>query len=119
MIEDVLPEINYVLCDMITLMFGQHFENNALDTRAVGLPPADKYMVFMQINGDDIEGELILSFNTAAAMHLLESTNFTPDNEIHQRKLLHSILGELANVVTGEIVTHDVFLDTFFTTVFV
>ena len=113
MVEEILPDMNNVLCEMITHMFGQHFELNGNKSKSVSLPPADKYMVYIQLNGENVEGELILSFNNEAAMHLLNCIDFRTNNEINQRKLLHSMLGEIANVVTGELMTHTCFIDTF------
>lgn len=113
MVEKVLPEINFILCDMISRMFGlnDYTDNHAI--QEVSLPLAEKYMVYIQLNSETAEGELIFSFNATAADHLLQSLNLIVQTESNQRKLLHSALGELANVVTGEIITHDVFKETF------
>lgn len=113
MVEKILPEMNSVLCEMITNMFGQNFISDTNEAKSVILPPADKYMVYIQISGINVEGELIFSFNSEAALHLLESIEFSSQNDIHQRKLMHSILGEIANVVTGELMTHECFLKIF------
>ena len=56
---------------------------------------------------------MIYSFNSEAAQHLLESIEFSSQNDVHQRKLLLSILGEIANVVTGELMTHESFMTIF------
>ena len=112
-VEQILPEMNTVLCEMITNMFGQKFVSDQNEAKSVILPPADKYMVYIQLSGKSIEGELIFSFNSEAAEHLLNAIEFSTQNDIHQRKLLHSILGEIANVVTGELMTHESFQDSF------
>ncbi|MCM8535554.1 MAG: chemotaxis protein CheX [Lentisphaeraceae bacterium] len=113
MVSEIVPDVNYVLCDMITKMFGHTFVSNQQNLHPVSIPPADKYMVYIQLRGVTVEGELILSFNGEAATHFLDTIQIYTQNEITQRKLLHSTLGEIANVVAGEIMTHDCFKKTF------
>ena len=72
-VEEVIPDMNAVLCEMLSRMFGHHYMSKSQNFGRVEVPPADAYMVFMQVHGEEHEGELIFTFNKSAADHLLDS----------------------------------------------
>ncbi|MCM8525449.1 MAG: hypothetical protein NE327_02965 [Lentisphaeraceae bacterium] len=113
MVEKVIPEVNEVVCNMIRQMFGQYFNNDNSNYNEVSIPPCDDYMVFIKINGSKKEGELILSTGEDTAVNLLQLIGITLDGNEVDRSLTESALGELANVVAGELMTCPSFNDTF------
>ena len=113
MVENVIPEVNEVVCNMVKLMFGQYFNNDNSNYNEVNLPPCDDYMVFIKINGEKKEGELILSTDEKTAANLLQLVGITPDDIDCGASLTESALGELGNVVAGELMTCPEFIETF------
>ena len=112
-VEDVLPEMNSLLCEVIKDMFDREFISGSAEVKSVILPPAGKYIAYIQLSSNRVEGELIFSFNKEAAESLLNSTEFNTKNDIHERKLMHSILGKIANVVASELIDHHSFKSIF------
>ncbi|MCM8541590.1 MAG: hypothetical protein NE328_15080 [Lentisphaeraceae bacterium] len=113
MVENVIPEVNEVVCNMIKQMFGQYFNNDNSNYNEVNIPPCDDYMVFIKINGSKKEGELILSTDETTATNLLQLIGITLDGNEIDSSLTESALSELANVVAGELMTCPSFIETF------
>lgn len=113
MVEKVIPEVNDVVCEMIQLMFGQYFVNDNSNYCEVNLPPCDDYMVFIKISGEKKEGELILSTDETTACNLLQLVGLSLEDMGNCSELTESALGELGNVVAGQLMTCPSFTETF------
>lgn len=113
MVDKVIPEVNDVVCEMIQQMFGQYFQNDNSNCNEVNLPPCDDYMIFIKINGEKKEGELILSMDETTASNLLQLVGISVNDEVDSSLLSESALGELGNVVAGQLMTYPSFTETF------
>ena len=108
-VNRVLPDLNDVLCSMIFQMFGQSYKNDLKSFQEVPLPPCKDYIILMQFNGPEFEGELIITVDSMAAEDLISKIGIAFDDPEKKRALLHSALGELANVVAGHLMTYPSF----------
>ena len=113
MVSEVIPEVNDVVCNMIKLMFGQYFDNDNSNDNEVSMQPCDDYMISIKINGSKKEGDLILATDEKTAGNLLQLVGITHNTSEIDSSLTESALGELANVVAGELMTYPSFCETF------
>ena len=112
MIQQILPDLNTTLCDTLQQMFGQSSWRNIKRKNLNTLPDFQDYMVCIQVQGENEEGELILTFTSSTAETLLHMIDIK-NADVSRTKLLHSVLGELANVVTCQLMTCPSFLEHF------
>jgi CheY-specific phosphatase CheX len=112
-VERVLPDLNEVLCTMLFQMFGQCFQNDNTDYREVSLPPCKDYIISIQVNGNNLEGDILFTVDSQTAEDLISSVGIHFDNHDKQRDLMHSALGELANVVAGQLMEYKSFKNIF------
>jgi len=94
-------------------MFGQEYTCEKTKQLKTSLPDFQDYMVCIQVEGKSEEGELILTFNSSTAENLLQMIDLDPSDVNDHKSLLHSALGELANVVAGQLMTCPSFKDYF------
>ena len=95
-VEKVLPDFNNALCNMLSQIFGMYYTDTG--SQSGGLCPLNNNLAMIQFTGNELEGELIIAVDQDAAEHLLSTVVTKFEDEILKRELLHSALGELANV---------------------
>jgi CheY-specific phosphatase CheX len=108
----VLPDLNEVLCNMLFQMFGEHFKVDSVGPKEVNYPPCKDYLIFIQVHGNGLEGELLFTIDVPTAEKLLENIGIDVPSA-DKRELMHSALGELANVVTGQLMVYPSFTKVF------
>ena len=95
-------------------MFGQKYKReNIIATQKITLPDFQDYMACIQIHGSREVGEIIFTFESSTAENLLQMIDINPEDVENHTELLHSALGELANVVVGTLMTCESFLNFF------
>jgi CheY-specific phosphatase CheX len=97
---------------MLYEMFGEHFQCDS-SLEEVSLPPCKDYIISIQLKGEKLEAELIYTIDSETATNLLGNLGISLDDYEQQRQLMHSALGELANVVAGQLITYKSFTNVF------
>ena len=111
-VNRVLPDLNEVLCNMIFQMFGEYFKDDSISPKEVNFPPCKDYLILVQVNGNGLEGEILFTIDMPTAEKLLENVGIEVTNT-EKRELMHSALGELANVVAGQLMVYPSFTKVF------